>query len=315
MQYDIVGDIHGHADALEALLQKLGYTYRMGAWRHPERHMLFLGDFVDRGPDQLRSIDIPRRMRDAGSATALMGNHEFNAIGWATENPLRPGHHYRIRGSKNRHQHRAFLEAVGDDTPLHKELVGWFKTLPLWIETEHFRAIHACWHPAQQAVLAPHLDAGNAMTEEGLHALFAKGSDPYEAAEIVLKGLEIPLPEGVSFRDKDGTERRKTRIRWWDESARTYRSSALLDMDVARHIPDDPLPERSCLAYDDAKPLFFGHYWMDGDPGLISATKACLDWSIAKGGSLAAYQHDGEPALDPAKLVWVSPNLAPAPAF
>ena len=35
MSYDIIGDIHGHADKLESLLAKLGYRNRNGCWRHP----------------------------------------------------------------------------------------------------------------------------------------------------------------------------------------------------------------------------------------------------------------------------------------
>lgn len=33
--YDIVGDIHGHADELEALLRRLGYLEIAGRYRHP----------------------------------------------------------------------------------------------------------------------------------------------------------------------------------------------------------------------------------------------------------------------------------------
>ena len=36
MNHDIIGDIHGHADQLEALLAHLGYRHRNGAWR-PDR--------------------------------------------------------------------------------------------------------------------------------------------------------------------------------------------------------------------------------------------------------------------------------------
>ena len=91
MAYDIIGDIHGHADKLEALLRKLGYRDTAGAWRHPERQAIFVGDFVDRGPAQLRSVDIVRRMVDAGVALAVMGNHELNAIAWHTPDPGHPG--------------------------------------------------------------------------------------------------------------------------------------------------------------------------------------------------------------------------------
>ena len=47
--YDLIGDIHGHATELKQLLQKLGYTLEEGGYRHPERKVIFLGDFIDRG--------------------------------------------------------------------------------------------------------------------------------------------------------------------------------------------------------------------------------------------------------------------------
>ncbi len=43
--YDIVGDIHGHADTLERLLDRLGYREQRGVYRHPERKLIFVGDW------------------------------------------------------------------------------------------------------------------------------------------------------------------------------------------------------------------------------------------------------------------------------
>ena len=80
--YDIVGDIHGHADALCRLLDKLDYAEIEGVFRHLERKMIFVGDFIDRGPEQREVLRIARSMCEAGSASAVLGNHEFNAIGW-----------------------------------------------------------------------------------------------------------------------------------------------------------------------------------------------------------------------------------------
>ena len=34
---DFIGDIHGHADALEALLRRLGYVEDNGCYRHATR--------------------------------------------------------------------------------------------------------------------------------------------------------------------------------------------------------------------------------------------------------------------------------------
>lgn len=47
--FDLIGDIHGYAAHLEALLRKLGYVNRHGVWSHSERKVIFLGDFIDRG--------------------------------------------------------------------------------------------------------------------------------------------------------------------------------------------------------------------------------------------------------------------------
>lgn len=80
MNYDIIGDIHGHAGALKALLADLGYVEKGRTWSHPDRQAIFLGDFIDRGPRQVETVDIVRRMVDAGNAQAVMGNHELNAI-------------------------------------------------------------------------------------------------------------------------------------------------------------------------------------------------------------------------------------------
>src|SRR5450432_2381501 len=126
MSYDIIGDIHGHADKLMALLRKLGYQHHMGAWRHPDRTAIFVGDFIDRGPGQLETIRIVREMLDAGTAQAVMGNHELNAISWYMPDPKCDGEHLRRRIAKNRKQHEAFLAETESNPALHTELVTWF---------------------------------------------------------------------------------------------------------------------------------------------------------------------------------------------
>ena len=77
MSYDIIGDIHGQADKLEALLTRMGYRYSAGCWRHPDRQAIFVGDFIDRGPDQMRTVNLARDMVESGTALAIM------ALAWA----------------------------------------------------------------------------------------------------------------------------------------------------------------------------------------------------------------------------------------
>jgi hypothetical protein len=170
MTYDLIGDIHGHADALTGLLRKLGYREQRGAWRHPDRMAAFVGDFIDRGPKQLDTVDVVRRMADAGSAVAVMGNHELNAIAWFLPDPSDPGEYLRPRhrlpwGEKNRKQHERFLAEVDGREALHAEIIRWFLELPLWLDLPALRVVHACWHPQSIEFLAPRLRSGNRLDE------------------------------------------------------------------------------------------------------------------------------------------------------
>ncbi len=88
--FDMIGDVHGCGDELEALLAELGY--RRGcceadplwgdlAYVHPEgRKAVFLGDLADRGPRILDSLKIARNMVQQGSALCVPGNHEIKLM-------------------------------------------------------------------------------------------------------------------------------------------------------------------------------------------------------------------------------------------
>ena len=165
MSYDIIGDVHGHADKLESLLAKLGYRNRNGCWRHPRRKAIFLGDFIDRGPDQLRSVEIPRRMVAEGAALAVMGNHEFNAIAWHTRHPSKKDDYLRHPQRGDRCEEPPAARAIpfrGRARPVtHADIIGWFKTLPLWLDLPGIRIVHACWHQRFMNWLSPKLAPGN----------------------------------------------------------------------------------------------------------------------------------------------------------
>lgn len=320
MSYDIIGDIHGHAEALESLLALMGYRERMGCWRHAARQAIFVGDFIDRGPQQLRTVDIARRMVEGGAAFAVMGNHEFNAIAWHTPDPANPGeflrpHHSPKWGEKNRKQHAAFLAEVEGKPDLHQEIVDWFMTLPLWLDLDGIRVVHACWHEPYMAHLSIHLRGGCHLTREAMPVLATEPEDPldkdspepspFKAIEAIAKGIEVRLPDPHHFLDKDGIRRDRVRTRWWDPLATDFRSAAMLP-DAARfQLPALPIPTHSRIALGDSRPTFFGHYWFTGTPAPLGPHVACLDYSVGKGGALVAYRWDGEPVLSDQKFVHV----------
>lgn len=314
MGYDVIGDIHGQADKLEALLQHMGYRLRDGVWRHPSRTAVFVGDFIDRGPQQLRTVRIARGMVESGAALAVMGNHELNAIAWHTPDPLHPGEylrrHYSVRwGHKNRIQHQRFLDEVADDPALHAELIAWFRTLPLWLELPGIRVAHACWHQGLMDWLKAtgYVDENRLLlaaipeaTREPDDDAVTDTPEPslFRAAEILTKGLEIPLPDGVSYKDKDGIARHRVRIRWWDKDATSCRRAALMQEQLRSQLPDTPIPAYARIDDDDLRPVFFGHYWMTGEPRVLAPHAACVDYSAGNGGPLVAYRWDGETRLN-----------------
>lgn len=290
--YDLIGDIHGHAAELRQLLGKLGYECRGGVHRHPERRAVFLGDLIDRGPAIREVLGIVRPMVEAGSALAVLGNHELNALAFHTPDPDRPGEFLRPQSERNRRQHAATLRQLPE--PELQSALGWFRGLPLWLDLGGLRVVHACWD--EQAMQQLHGPIDDAF----LAAACREAGPLFTAAETILKGREIELPAGQSYCDDDGNTRSTVRVRWYaDPTGQTFASHALSPHAVDCRLP---LPERlvrSARPYPpDAPPVFVGHYRLAGDqPELLAANVACLDWGVANGGFLCGYRWQGEARL------------------
>ncbi|MGD9645161.1 MAG: polynucleotide kinase-phosphatase [Pirellulales bacterium] len=88
--FDIIGDVHGCCDELEALLGELGYQPlvsnnpslpAMPTYVHPAgRRAVFVGDLVDRGPRILDTLALVRNMVAAGTAHCVPGNHDVKLL-------------------------------------------------------------------------------------------------------------------------------------------------------------------------------------------------------------------------------------------
>ena len=294
--YDIIGDIHGHADELISLLETLGYENSRGAYRHPGgRKIIFLGDYIDRGPKIREVLEIVRGMVDAGEALAILGNHEVNALRYAAigsdGQPLRP------HTSKNTKQHQATL----DQFPDPKEWAGWivwFAGLPLSLDLGGLRAVHACWDA--EAIRA--LNGLGRLEGAMLEKYSLKGTAEYDTISQIVNGPEALLPAGFEHRTADGTMRPEFRVKWWmDLEGLTCRDAIFPDDPEIPHLLPLDVPK---TAYpEDAPPTFFGHYAQkDPVPAPTRSNLACLDYGTGKGGFLCAYRWDGETAIDPEKF-------------
>lgn len=302
---DFIGDIHGHADALKALLQRLGYREHQGHWSHPTATLVFLGDLIDRGPQQKAVVELVRTLVEDNMAVVLMGNHEFNAIGFAMERPDQPGTFIRSHTNNHIAQHQDFLDAFAHDRSDYQETLDWFLTCPLWFDNGQVRAVHACWHDPAMQTLSPWLTGDHrARNRQFILDSGVPGQPAWEAREVVLNGMETALPNAASFTDYGGMVRRNIRVNWWSEGQHTYQEAAVIDEAQRARIPalalHEPAPSYAGTL------CFFGHYWMRGTPRITHPRAVCLDYSVVlMDGKLCAYRFQGEPDARDAHLVWV----------
>lgn len=309
--YDLVGDVHGHADELEALLRTLGYRRERGAWRHPERTLLFVGDFLDRGPKIRETLRLVRDMLEAGSARAVLGNHEWNTFCFHAEDPDAPGEHLRRHSEKNFNQVAATLTQVPrGELASHLEFL---KSLPVRLEIGGVRVVHACWDDVAFGVVDEALERHGGITE----AFLVEGANDesllFAALEIVLKGKEMDLPAGDAFLDKDGVRRTLARVRWYaSPDGHTAASYALPHFDGISAAPLPAKVRAEARPYPaDAPPVFFGHYWLaDPEPAPLAPNVACLDYSVARGGFLCGYRWESGSAIDPARFAAAAASSA-----
>jgi hypothetical protein len=301
---DFIGDIHGYADKLEELLLKLGYKKSKGTYSHPNRKALFVGDYIDRGPQIRETLKIIKSMVDSESAIALMGNHEYNALCFHFQDTK--GGNLRKHSIKNIIQHYETLKQFHNRQKEYEEYLNWFKTLPLYYEADTFKAVHACWDNNNIEYLKKTL-VNDRLTDDLIYQSVKKGTKLNEAINQTLKGKEIKMPDGLFFTDKDGTERTEIRIKWWeDPSKMTYKS---ISVEPIENLPEQPIELSDLKSLEfyrgDDKKVFFGHYWLKGQPRLYKDNVCCLDYSIAKGGKLVAYQFDKEIVLDKRNFTYV----------
>lgn len=323
---DFIGDIHGHADELKALLKKMGYVESAGAFRYPggPRTAVFLGDYVDRGPQVRETVRLVRAMRDAGSAVALMGNHEFNMLSFWQKNGAGGGHFLKKMKDSYLREHSLNKVAIHSRTVADfvgrrqefDEMLDFAKTLPFYLETDSFRAQHACFDI--EAVAALKREGIRSFADGNFDELIARANDEFNEysdslfwpLSTLLKGPEMDLPEGAYFTDGEGVRRKRTRITWWVDPRKATFLELSYQPGVVMDVQAEVSPEVRARRFygEEERPVFFGHYWLTGLPKLIRHNVCCLDFSVAGyrgNGHLVAYRFDGEQKLDERKFVFV----------
>ena len=135
---DIIGDIHGEYEALQALLEALGYDAQ---GHHPEgRHLVFVGDLCDRGPDTPAVLTKVQQLVEQGAAQAILGNHELNLL----RNDAKEGAGWFF-ASRHASDGAKFAPFASLPVHMHADALAFVGQLPLVLEREDLRIVHAAW--------------------------------------------------------------------------------------------------------------------------------------------------------------------------
>lgn len=129
LKIDIIGDVHGLYEELLELIKKMGYDEQLN--HKDDRKLLFIGDFIDRGP---KSLEVYKFIKNAveNQHYATLGNHEATLMRM-----------YHNIPAKNRGSTIRVYEELKDNNLL-EEAIEFFSNLPFYyIIDEKFLATHA----------------------------------------------------------------------------------------------------------------------------------------------------------------------------
>ena len=233
-----------------------------------------MGDLTDRGPDSPAVVSLVRRLLDAGLAQCILGNHELNALLGERKhgNAWLYGEKEEVldkSGSKVR-------QNPADET-MKAQVLAIFHWLPLALERDDLRVVHACWESS-------FIDL--ARQENDVVAFYHQHKEMIDD-ELEREGVVDEIDRGLAHQNRNpvklltsgpeqrlttpfsraGKDRYEGRVRWWDN----YRQ------------------EPFCV---------FGHYWRmrlvgdaDGDhafddsrryAALGNGRAMCVDYSVGK---------------------------------
>jgi len=264
---DVVGDVHGEIEALNDLLEHLGYR-QDGS--HPEgRRLVFTGDLTDRGPDSPAVVDLVRQLVESGRAQCVLGNHDFNIL----LGDHKHDNHWFFGEEFSLELTEVMTPAKLADDTIRQRVLDFFRTLPLALERADLRVVHACWddHMVETARQASDVVALYREHRDRIRS----SQDSRPELDSIDRDLQFQnqnpvklLTSGPEKRASQpilvgGREKYQERVQWW----RDY----------------------------DAEPIVvFGHYSLYRGPDRGTSRAFCADYSVAKRWKERQYPLDRE---------------------
>ena len=204
--FDIIGDVHGCADELIALLAKLGYSVRLegtGDNRRaittaPQgRRAFFVGDLVDRGPNSPDVLRIVMDMAERGQAFSVIGNHDDKFRRFLKGRDVKLAHGLE----------RTVEQYAGEGETLRARTLAFLETLPshAWVDDGRLAVAHAGVrenmlgrNSARVHDFALYGDTSGSVDAAGLPERFNWAADYGGAPTVVYGHTPVAEPEWVN---------------------------------------------------------------------------------------------------------------------
>lgn len=129
-----IGDIHGCADSLDALLDRLDVQ--------DDDHLVFVGDYIDRGPDSKGVIDRLMELQEDVECTFLRGNHEALMLGYLDAGAFNL---WRVNGGIQTLQ--SYMKNGRSEPDIPDEHADFVRDTKMYYETDDYLFVHAGLKP------------------------------------------------------------------------------------------------------------------------------------------------------------------------
>jgi serine/threonine protein phosphatase 1 len=163
----VIGDVHGHYDALSALFEAIA--------PNSEDEVYFLGDLIDRGQQSAQVVEFVMK----NGYNCILGNHEFMLLNVLGTGKIVPE---AFQAWLNNGGY-ATVTSYGHQIP--QEHIDWLRTLPLYLDLGNFWLVHAGIHP--QMPIEDQTSAQFCWIRDEFHSM----SVPYFEDKLIITGHTI----------------------------------------------------------------------------------------------------------------------------
>lgn len=134
----IIGDVHGCLHMLKNLMKKIN-------WKPQRDRLIFLGDYIDRGPDSKGVVlFILELQKISPHVQCLMGNHENAFLEFLNGGDIDL---FLMNGGTPTLQNYDIGNIIVGESAIPLDHLNFFQSLIPWIELENYYVVHAGFRP------------------------------------------------------------------------------------------------------------------------------------------------------------------------